>query len=220
MVIYLFLDTEDYKFFPEQARQAIHDVCDRAEREIRTVLPKLPRTIEVAAQTGSFVIPETGEVGSAVAPARVNWTVDPSRPGGIAAIAQSSLRHTLYHECHHLVRFARLRNPEAAPTLMDRVISEGLATAFERNFSGRRPPWGDYTEDVLVWVVELLKVPESERWDQWMYQHPDGRRWIGYRAGTYIADRAILESGRSAAELVLTPNEEILKMARINDTER
>ena len=83
---------------------------------------------------------------------------------------------------------------------MNRVISEGLATAFQRDFSGWRPPWGDYEEDVLAWVGELLKLPESERWDQWMYQHPDGRRWIGYRAGTYIADRAISESGRSAAE--------------------
>ena len=76
-------------------------------------------------------------------------------------------------------------------------------------------------EDVLAWVGELLKLPESERWDQWMYQHPDGRRWIGYRAGTYIADRAISESGRSAAELVLIPNEEgILKLAGITDTEQ
>ena len=47
MVIYLFLDTEDHEFFPEQARQAIRDICDRAEREIRTILPKLPRSIEV-----------------------------------------------------------------------------------------------------------------------------------------------------------------------------
>lgn len=99
---------------------------------------------------------------------------------------------------------------------MDRVVSEGLATAFERDFSGRRPPWSEYPEDVLAWVTELLKVPESERWDQWMFQHPDGRRWIGYRAGTYIADRAIAESGQSAAELVFTPHEEILEVARID----
>ncbi len=216
MIIYLFLDTEDHQFFPQDGRRIIQTVCDGAEGDIRSILPTLPRTIEVAAQTGTFVIPETGEVGSAVAPARVNWTVDPSRFGGIASIAQSSLRHTLYHECHHLVRFARLRNPEVAATLMDRVISEGLATAFQRDFSGWRPPYGDYPDDVLAWVEELLEVPESERWDQWMFRHPDGRRWIGYRAGTYIADRAISESGQSAAELVVTPHEEILKLARID----
>jgi hypothetical protein len=48
-----------------------------------------------------------------------------------------------------------------------------------------------------------------------MFQHPDGRRWIGYRAGTYIADRAIAASSRSAAELVQTPTGEILSLAGI-----
>jgi Predicted Zn-dependent protease (DUF2268) len=216
MIVYLFLDTESCQFFPKADRQTIQTVCDRAEPEIRHVLPRLPDTLELAAQTGTFVIPETGEVGSAVAPFRINWVVDPSRLGGIAAIAQSSLKPTLYHECHHLVRFARLRRPEVAPTLMDRVVGEGLATAFERDFSGRRPPWGDYPTDVSAWVEELMKVSESESIIRWMFWHPDGRRWIGYRAGTYIADRAISASGRSAAELVLTPYEEILEMARIN----
>ena len=40
MVTYLFLDTEDHAFFPEPARQAIRDICDRAEPEIRMVLPQ------------------------------------------------------------------------------------------------------------------------------------------------------------------------------------
>ena len=52
--------------------------------------------------------------------------------------------------------------------------------------------------------------------DQWMFRHPDGRRWIGYRAGTYIADRAIAASGLSAAQLVLVPTDEILEMAGVD----
>jgi hypothetical protein len=63
-------------------------------------------------------------------------------------------------------------------SFMDGVVSEGLATAFERDAGGRLPPW---------------------------FQHPDGRRRIGYRAGTYIADQAIAASGSSAADLVLAP---------------
>lgn len=46
-----------------------------------------------------------------------------------------------------------------------------------------------------------------------MYRHPDGRQWIGYRAGTHIADRAIKASGLSAAQLVNVPTAEILKLA-------
>jgi len=216
MIVHLFLDTEDGRFFSEEARTAIREVCAVSEHDIRVVLPELPPTIEAAAQAGSFVIPETGEVGMAVPPARVNWIVDPSRPGGIAAIARLHLRHTLFHECHHLVRFAHLRDPEVTPTLMDRVVSEGLATAFERDFGGWRPPWGEYPTDVHGWAQELLKLPDSEPSSHWMFRHPDGRRWIGYRAGTYIADRAIAASGRSAAELVLTPTNEILRIAGVD----
>src|SRR5207249_1562042 len=100
-------------------------------------------------------------------------------------------------------------------SFMDGVVSEGLATAFERDFGGRRPPWGEYPEDVRQWVSELLDLPSSAPYHQWMFQHPDGRRWIGYRAGTYIADRAIAASGRSAAELVLVATDEILRNAGV-----
>ncbi|MBW3589974.1 MAG: DUF2268 domain-containing protein [Actinobacteria bacterium] len=54
-------------------------------------------------------------------------------------------------------------------------------------------------------------------YQQWMFSHPDGRRWIGYRTGTFIADQATLKSGLSSAELVRTPTEEILKLSGVVD---
>ena len=101
---------------------------------------------------------------------------------------------------------------------MDTVVSEGMATAFERDFAGNKPLWGEYPEDVESWVEELLDLPMSAygSYPQWMLQHPDGRRWIGYRAGTYIVDEAMLASGLSAADLVLAPTAEVLKLAGLN----
>ncbi|MGH8532580.1 MAG: hypothetical protein ACREV1_07595 [Gammaproteobacteria bacterium] len=63
-----------------------------------------------------------------------------------------------------------------------------------------------------------MALPLSAPYHDWMFQHPDDRRWIGYRAGTYIADQAIAASDRSAAELVLTPTDEILKIAGVDDS--
>jgi hypothetical protein len=100
---------------------------------------------------------------------------------------------------------------------MDGVVSEGLATAFERDAAGRRPRWGEYSQEAAGWVAELLRLPLTAPYNEWMFLHPDGRRWIGYRAGTYIADRAIAASGLSAAQLVLVPTDEILKMAGIDN---
>lgn len=218
MVVLLFLDTDDRQFFSGDARAAVREVCDATEAEVRALLPSLTETIELAVQTGTFVIPETGEVGMAAAPGRVNWTVDPSRPGGVVATVRSQLRFTLFHELHHLVRGRVMNGGQPLTSFMDGVVSEGLATAFERDCGGRQPPWGDYPEEVRTWVQELLILPLSAPYYQWMFQHPDGRRWIGYRAGTYVADRAIAASGRSAAELVLTPTDEILKIAGVADS--
>lgn len=216
MIIPLFLDADDQRCFPPDARAAICTVCDATEPELRAFLPTLPATIELAAQTGRFVIPETGEVGFADTPVRVNWTVDPSRPGGVAAVARAQLRFTLFHELHHLVRGWVLRGGAPRTSFMDGVVSEGLATAFERDAGGGLPPWGQYPQEASAWVAELLQLPLTAPYEQWMVQHPDGRRWIGYRAGTYIADQAIAASGSSAADLVLVPTAEIVRMAGVH----
>ena len=71
MIAPLFLDTNDCWHFPKDARQVIEGVCTAAEPEIRSHLGKLNLDIELACQTGEFVIPETGEMGTAITPKRV-----------------------------------------------------------------------------------------------------------------------------------------------------
>jgi hypothetical protein len=215
MIIPLFLDTDDARHFPRAARDAIFETCAATEPEVRALLPSLPPTIELAARTGTWVLPQTGERGSAANPVRIDWVVDPSAHGGIAAIARAQLRATLFHELHHLARGWVKFGGTAPKSFMDGVVGEGLATAFERDFGGRQPPWGDPPDDVAAWVAELMALPVSAPYHPWMHRHPDGRQWIGYRAGTHIADRAIAASGRSAAELVRAPTAEVLALAGI-----
>lgn len=213
MVICLFLDTVDARHFSAETRSLIQDICDHADVEIRVLLQNLPERIEVAAQTGRRVIPQTGDVGAAVSPERVVWIVDGSRTGNVATIARRHLRPTLFHEFHHLARGWVKSNHKTAPRVLDAAISEGLATAFERDFGGRKSPWASYPEDVASWVEELLALPATACYNDWMFHHPDGRNWIGYLAGTYIADRAMAASGQSSADLVTTSTSELLHMA-------
>lgn len=65
MITALFLDTDDWQRFSDEARAAVREVCAATEPEVRALLPGLTDTIELACQTGTFVIPETGEVGFA-----------------------------------------------------------------------------------------------------------------------------------------------------------
>ena len=213
MILPLFLDTDDCQFFDRDARAAITEVCAATAAEVRRLLPELPSIIEVAAQTGTSVIAETGEAGAVLRATRIRWIVDPTRPGGIAVIARAQLRATLFHELHHVARGWVIESGKARTSFMDAVVSEGLATAFERDAAGRRSPWGEYPEDVAAWVEELLGLPRDAPYRTWMFKHTDGRQWVGYRAGTYIVDQAKRVSGLSAARMVKVPTREILAMA-------
>lgn len=204
---------EDKGALSQAERELVQDICSSTEPEIRAHLPELTERIELLVKVGKDVIPLTGELGGALAPGQVEWKVDHTRDQSVTEIVQARLRATLFHEFHHLVRGWVMRGGDPPKTFMHGVVSEGLATAFERDAAGASPPWGEYPEDVEEWVLELLELPLSASYVDWMFQHPDGRIWIGYRSGTFIADKAMKASAKDAAELVRTPTEEILRMA-------
>jgi uncharacterized protein YjaZ len=200
--------SEDPAFLRDE-RRTLQGIADAAAREIHVHLPSLPKKVTLVVQPGKDVIAETGETGTAVLPASVYWTVDPARD--VPSIVRKELRPTLFHELHHLARDARV--PRVS--LMDSVVSEGMATAFERDFGNVNPPWAAAPPEVMEWTRELLALPDDAPRNVWLHRHPDGRRWIGLRVGTFLVDRAMKASGRSSAELVATPTAEILEMAGV-----
>jgi uncharacterized protein YjaZ len=48
-----------------------------------------------------------------------------------------------------------------------------------------------------------------------MFTHTDGRKWIGYKVGTYIIDQAMKNSGKSVIELTQMECVDILKLAKV-----
>ncbi len=192
--------------FSATERRTIARVAGLATLEARRYLPALAPQLTLQVRSGKDVIPELGATATAVSPDWILWTVDPDNPQGVRKIAETHLRGALFHEFHHLVRGTTINGH----SLMDHVVSEGLATAFERDFAGVSRPWADYPGDVSKWVDELLMQPPTAKRSEWLSQHPDGRRWIGYKAGTYLVDQAMKRLNRSSAELVSTPTNEIL----------
>lgn len=193
--------------FSATERRTIARIAGAATLEARKHLPALAPQITLQVRSGKDVIPELGATAAASPPAFVRWTVDAERPEGVVKIAESYLRQALFHEFHHLVRGT------AEYGLIDNVITEGMATAFERDFAGASVPWGEYPDDVSTWVDELLKLPPDAKRSDWIAQHPDGRRWIGMKAGTYLVDRAMKKLNRTSAELVAMPTADILAAA-------
>lgn len=145
----------------------------------------------------------------------VSFALDPDHASDSASLMHSHLRPALFHECHHLIRGWVMRGGKRRSRFIDGVIHEGLAVAFERDATGHASAWSNYPDDVHNWVDDLLPLPVYAPDAKWMFYHPDGRRWIGYRAGLFIADRAMAASRLSAAELAQTPCKDILALADI-----
>ena len=197
--------------FSVAERRAIERITRGTIAEVRQLLTALPERIALRVDADDNVGAMTNAAATAVAPDRIYWSVDPNRGGGVLATAEVHLRAMLFHELHHLVREAAI--PRVS--LMDHVITEGMASAFERDYAGARYPFSNYPDNVAAWVAELAILPGSADLNQWMYRHPDGRRWIGFRAGTYLVDQAMAASGRSSGDLAATPTARVLEMADV-----
>jgi uncharacterized protein YjaZ len=190
-------------------KNALQQIADSTFREGRGLLVGLPSRLTLIVRWGKDVIPETGENGAAGFPGNIAWTMDPDRDA--LAIIRGQLRPTLFHELHHLARASQI----TTRSLLDRVVTEGLATAFERDVAKVDPPWGQPPPEILEWTREILRQPDGADPTMWLIRHPDGRRWIGMRVGTFLVDRATRASGRSPAALVSAPTAEILRLANV-----
>jgi uncharacterized protein YjaZ len=196
--------------FSQAEQREIRTIAAAAAHDARLLLPDLPPDLTIRVNPGRKVIDELGSSSGHSTPNIIHWTVDPSRPGGAIDIARSHLRATLFFHFHRLARLKYQRDV----TLMDHVVSFGMAAAFERDAGGKSYPWGQYPADVAMWLTELAAQPANADTNHWMSRHPDGRRWIGMRAGTYAVDQAMRASGKSAAELVSVPTPDIIRLAR------
>jgi hypothetical protein len=204
----VFYRYDGYTFSGAEQR-TIQTIADNAVRDARVLLPNLPANLIIRVNPGTKVIDEIGSSSSHSTPNLIYWDVDPSRPGGAAGIARTHLRAALFFHFHRLARLQH--RPDV--TLMDHVVSLGMATAFERDAGGKAYLWGQYPANVTAWVRELIALPATDDLNRWMFRHPDGRRWVGIRAGTYLVDRAMSASGKSAAQLVSVPSAEIIRLA-------
>lgn len=192
----------------------IREIAEATEVEVRQLLPGLPEEILLSVSVSRNVIPELGVGASSLAPGHIAFVVNADHPEGAEALVRASLRSTLFHEMHHLARGFVISRGDTFTSFMDAVVGEGMATVFEREFAGSDPLWGQYPDDVQEWADELIALPLSayQAYAAWMFMHPDGRRWIGYRTGTYIVDQAEAKSGLTSADMVTMPTQDVLDL--------
>lgn len=138
----------------------------------------------------------------------VNIAIDPGFPGLDTLLARRYAQ-LLAHELHHA---ARWRNPGYGATLLEAMVSEGMADRFAIELLQEAlPPWSrSFSDDSTA----LLLARARPEFDSRGYNHarwffdadPSLPRWTGYTLGFRIVDAYIsAHPGATATTLVSTP---------------
>lgn len=204
-------------FTPEQ-KQLIQNVILDSEKEIRTLLPTLPESIEVNVEIVDWDLDLVGGVTGRTdsnTPPFVAIQISDKFPGGVTKAVQTALKHTIFHEFHHLSRGWAIQDNVYGPGIPNATVNEGLAVVFSETYTHQAteadtPPEAAVAEQ---WMKEILTLPLNANYQHWMFQHPDGRLAIGYRTGNFLIRKAMEKSGKDILELSKETPSEILKLA-------
>jgi uncharacterized protein YjaZ len=199
-----------------ELKRLIENLTIQTQYELQELLPSKKQAIKVIITLDSVnTIKETGNSGFPLSSTEISFTINPYHTLGMKAIITRYYRSTLYHEFNHILRGWTSVSSRNSTDFMDAVIAEGLATVFEMQFANSNPLWSNYPENVEEWVAELqnLSLTAYREYGKWMFEHPDGRKWIGYKSGTYIVEKALKLSGKTLLELTVVPTKEILALA-------
>lgn len=143
-------------------------------------------------------IPEWGLGGSTFSPHTIVLAVDPHHD-----IDPAHVYSTLVHEFHHAMRW---RGPGCGTSLGDRLVSEGLAQAFEADCTGEAPLYARGIPVPSHRQLAMAALDEDPANDgRWFFGAADLPRWLGYQLGYELVTKQLPGLHRSAAQLVAEP---------------
>ena len=146
----------------------------------------------------SLVIKELGISGSSPGPHHMYVTVDSK----FKNITEENMILTILHETHHCMRW---RKPGYGKTLGEAMISEGLATLYEEEHSGKVPIYAQVKikqSDIDLANKEL----SNDKYDhqEWFFGSTKTPRWFSYSYGYKLAKEYSQKTNKKASELVHT----------------
>ena len=208
---------EDSLKFTESQKVFIREVISNSEEEVRNLLPNLPDSIKVIVENVDWNLDIVNGVTGRTEtnhPPLVLVQISNNYQGGVIDSLYQGLKSTIFHEFHHLSRGWAIQDNKFGPGISNAMVNEGLAVTFTEIYTGNIINVNSYPKEADNWVKEILALPLDASYAQWvMGEHPDGRTYIGYRTGNFLARRAMNNTGKSILELSnLMPNE-IIKLA-------
>lgn len=185
---------------------AIRSVLIATLARVRKALPVSGVTITVIPDP-SGTIPGYGVGGYTPSAYGVKIYIDPSFSDN--AVLRDHVALTLAHELHHAVRW---RGPGYGRTLLEALITEGLADRFAIDVLGvPAPPWSDaFPREQTAHFLDLARAefasPTYDH-DRWFFGAAGSLpRWTGYTLGFRLVEAyQDRHPGATPARLVDTP---------------
>ena len=209
---------EEEEQFTQLEKERIYEYLMDSEKEVRSLLPNLPDSIQVQLEIVDWNLESVGGVtgrAESNSPPLVLIQISNTHANGVLGAIKTGLKSTVYHEFHHLVRGWAIQDNKFGPGIAIAMVNEGLAEVFAEQYTGQEFEANHIPEHVNAddWVEELLALPRDASYREWMFEHPDGRTSVGYRTGNHVIKKAMEQSNRTILELTnLAPNE-IIKLA-------
>lgn len=191
----------------EAIRRAVRQASAKAMAALPPVSPFL--TIMISPDEPYSTIKETGVGGITFTEEYISITIDYNVPHG----ARDTIKHLRELATHEMVHASSYFNVEPwKPAPLQAVVYEGLGTVFEKQFANAQPLWGEGEDAATMqtWFEELKGLPEDAKNFDYLFDHPDGRRWIIYKTGTWVIETLLASGKYTLNDLVLMKYTDVL----------
>ncbi|WP_088330112.1 DUF2268 domain-containing putative Zn-dependent protease [Lacimicrobium sp. SS2-24] len=196
----------------------LESVITVAERDVRTFFPAMTRNLVFSIKTVDWdldiVDGVTGMATNHDPIGKISFIISDHGEGGFYDAILKGGRSTALHELHHIAVGWAIEDHDFGPGIHIAAANEGLATVFAELLSGTSSDASEAPVNVDDWVKEILTLPPHANYMHWVSgEHPDGRSFIGYKAGRYLIYQAMLNSNKSIIELSGAPISKIYEYA-------
>ncbi|MGB3008937.1 MAG: DUF2268 domain-containing putative Zn-dependent protease [Candidatus Saccharimonadales bacterium] len=179
--------------------------------EVRILLPKLPKDLEI--YFDNFCVMEDFGTGGFAYDEKI-MTVGFDTNFSDKDRQLKALRATVFHESYHLAQGYHSKMGNILP--IEEAVYEGAATVFERDYADGEAPYGEYAnQPVEKWITEIEQLDGSYDRNKWKFwDDAEKVGWKLYKVGTFLADKAVIVSGKSIVELNNLPAKDIIQIAK------
>ena len=166
----------------------------RKHASIAGKILKIPFVTITIYPKGDWTIPETSENGYTPSGDWIQLYIDiENKKNNLKHIIDRYIPATIYHEMNHA---ARWKSSGFGNNLLEVIVSEGLASAFEKDqWKLFVAPWTQLDKKEISDFLKIINKRNRKKdsiydHNEWFFGKGRLPRWIGYKIGTYIVESA------------------------------